>query len=149
MTEIQETKAVGTPWHLWVIGIIATLWSAMGAFDYLMTQTKNEEYMGQFTPEKLEYFYSLPAWVISAWAIAVWGGVLGAILLLLKRKPAVWVLLVSFIAMVLTTIHNYFISNGLEVMGDGVDLVFAGAIFVISLVLYLYARLMEKRGVLR
>lgn len=29
------------PWHLWLIGIIAVLWHAGGAFDYLMTQTNN------------------------------------------------------------------------------------------------------------
>lgn len=149
MTEVQDTQAERAPWHLWVVGIIATLWNAMGGFDYIMTQTRNAEYMGQFTPDKLEYFYSLPTWVVSAWAIAVWGGVLGSILLLLRKKLAVWVLLVSLGAMVLTTIHNYFISDGLKVMGGAGELMFAAAIFAISLVLFFYARLMVARGVLR
>ncbi len=149
MTETQNANAVKTPKHLWVIGIIATLWNAMGALDYIMTKTKNEDYMAKFTPEQLEFFYGLPVWVVSTWAIAVWGGLLGAILLLLKRKLAVWVLLASLIAMVLTTIHNYFISNGLEVVGDATSLVFTTAIFVISVFLFLYARAMEVRGFLR
>ena len=149
MTETQKTQAVRTPWHLWVVGIIATLWGAMGAMDYVMTQTRNEAYLSKFTPEQLEFFTSFPVWVVASWAIAVWGGVLGSLLLLLKRKLAVWVFLVSLIAMVLTTFHNFVLSNGMEHMGDGMSLVFTAARFVIAVVLFLYARTMEKRGILR
>ena len=53
MTDTQESPP--TPKHLWVVGIIGTLWSAMGAFEFLMTQTKNEAYLAQFTPEQLEF----------------------------------------------------------------------------------------------
>jgi hypothetical protein len=119
----------------------------MGAFDYLMTQTQNESYMGQFTPEQLEFFYGFPSWLVAFWALAVWGGLLGVILLLLRKRAAVPVLLVSFLAMVVTSIHNFLLSNGLEVMG-GVGVMFAVAIFVVALGLWLYARSMAQRGVL-
>jgi hypothetical protein len=38
-----------TPVHLWVIGVVALLWSLVGAFDYLATQLRLEFYVGQFT----------------------------------------------------------------------------------------------------
>ncbi|HLE83884.1 MAG TPA: hypothetical protein VJG13_06065, partial [Thermoanaerobaculia bacterium] len=72
------------PVHLWIVGVLALLWSAMGAFDYLATQTRWEPYVGQFTEEQLAYFYGFPAWVVAAWAIAVWGGLLASIALLLR-----------------------------------------------------------------
>jgi hypothetical protein len=53
--------AVRTPWHLWVVGAVSLLWNAMGAFDYLMTQSRAEWYMSQFTAEQLDYFGSFPA----------------------------------------------------------------------------------------
>jgi len=147
MTDVA-TVASGkrTPWHLWVVGIVALLWNAVGAVDYLMTQTRNEQYMSQFTPEQLEYFYGFPAWVVAAWAIAVWGGVLGAILLLMRKSLAAPVFLMSLIAMVLTTIYQYVLSSGLEVVGDAFSLVFTGVIFLIAVALFLYARAMQKRG---
>ena len=135
------------PWHLWLIGFLALLWNAMGAYDYLMTETQNESYMSQFTPEQLEFFYGFPMWLVAFWALAVWGGVLGTILLLLKKRLAVPVLLVSFLSMIVTAVQNLFLSNGLEVMG-GVDLMFSGLIFVVALGLWLYARAMAQRGVL-
>ena len=113
-----------TPLHLWVVGILGLLWNAVGAFDYLMTQTENESYMSGFTPEQLEYFYGFPTWVVAFWALAVWGGVLGTILLLLRRRLAAPVLLTSFVCMIVTSIHNFLLSNGAEVIG-GTGLIFS------------------------
>jgi len=148
MLEKQETIRKRPPWHLWVVSVVGLLWSSMGAFDYLMTQTKNEAYMGSFTPEQLDFYYSLPSWVVATWAIAVWGGVLGAVLLLLRRRLAVRVLLASLISMVLTTIHNYALSNGMEIMGNAFSLIFTAVIFLVALALFLYALSMKKKEIL-
>ena len=137
-----------TPRHLWVVGGIALLWNAVGAMDYVMTQTKNEAYMSSFTPEQLEFFYGFPTWVVAAWAIAVWGSVLGSVLLLLRRRFAVHAFLTSLVAMVITTIHNYILSDGFEVVGDAFALAFTAVIFVIAVALFLYARAMHQRAVL-
>ena len=133
MSETNETDVERTPWHLWVIGVVALLWNAMGALDYVMTQTRNEGYMSNFTPEQLSFFYGFPAWVDAAWAIAVWGGVLGALLLLIRRRYAVWVFLASLIAMVITAFQNYVLSNGMEIIGDAFTLGFTAAIFLAAL----------------
>jgi len=148
MSEDRAGGTGGTPWHLWVVGILSLLWNAMGAYDYLMTETQNPSYMSGFTPEQLEYFYGFPAWVVGFWAVAVWGGVLGSVFLLLRKKLAVGVFLVSFLCMVVTTIHNFGLSDGLEVMGGPGALAFSAVIFVVGLLLYFYAKGMRNRGVL-
>ena len=147
MSDTQETQAQGTPWHLWVVGVLALLWDGMGAFDYFATQTRNDAYMGQFTPEQLEFFYGFPAWVVAAWAIAVWGGLLGAVLLLLRKRLAAPVFLVSLIAMAITALQNYVLSSAMEVNGT-FGLVFTAVIFVIAVLQLVYARAMSRRGVL-
>jgi hypothetical protein len=148
MSEDQATSSGRTPWHLWVVGVLSVLWNSIGAYDYLMTQTQNEAYMSSFTPEQLEYFYGFPSWVVAFWALAIWSSVLGSILLLLRKKLAAGVFLVSFVSMVVTTIYNFGLSNGLEVMGDPFSLVFSALIFLFALLLYIYARAMMNRGVL-
>jgi hypothetical protein len=148
MSETDELDVQRTPWHLWVIGVVALLWSAIGALDYVMTQTMNEAYMSQFTPEQLAFFTSFPTWVVAAWAIAVWGGVLGGLLLLLRRRYAVWVFLASLIAMTITAFQNYALSNGMEVMGDAFSLGFTAVIFLLALAFFLYARAMGKQKLL-
>lgn len=149
MPESHINTNVKTPWHLWLVGILGLLWSAMGAMDYFMTQTKNESYMSNFTPEQLAFFYGFPSWVVASWAIAVWGGVLGTLLLLSKKKIAVWVLLASLLAMIITAIHNFGFSDGMQAMGDPFSLTFTAVIFLVALGLYLYAKAMARQGVLR
>ena len=148
MSEGNENINQVTPWHLWVVGVVSLLWGAVGAMDYFMTQTRNEEYMSAFTPEQLEFFYGIPTWAVATWAIAVWGGVLGSIFLLLRRRHAVGVFIVSLAAMCITAVQNLILSNGLEVMGDPFSLAFTGLIFVVSIALVVYARVMYQRGVL-
>lgn len=152
--ELPSTGAPGgtgpskAPWHLWLVGVLALVWNAFGAFDYFMTKTENEAYMSSFTPEQLEYFYSFPAWVTVFWATAVWGSVLASVLLLARKRAAAPVFLVSFVAMVITSFHNFVLSNGLEMMGSG-GAIFSAVIFVAALGLWLYAKAMADRGVLR
>jgi hypothetical protein len=136
-----------TPIHLWIVGVLALLWNAVGAFDYTATQTKMEAYMSQFTPEQLEYFYAFPAWMDAAWAIAVWGSLLGSIFLLLKKSWAVPLFGLAILGMAVSSIYNFVLSNGLEVMGSGAG-IFTAVIWVIALFLFFYARAMSKRGVL-
>ena len=148
MSDLNELDGSSTPWHLWVVGIVALIWSSGGAFDYVMTQTQNEAYMSNFSAEQLEFFYGFPGWVVAAWAIAVWGEVLGAVLLLLRRGEAVWAFLASLLFLVITMIHNFGMSNGMEIMGSGAELAFTGAIFIVAVLLFLYARAMRDRKVL-
>jgi hypothetical protein len=139
---------VRTPLHLWVVGTLGLAWSAIGAFDYVMTETRNATYMSAFTPEQLAFFYGFPAWVVAAWAIAVWGGILGSVLLLLRSRFAVWVFFASLAGLLLTTFHNYVLSNGMEIFGDGGSQALTVLIFLVSLALFLYARAMRRRRVL-
>jgi len=149
MSEAPAAGRARTPIHLWIVGVLTLLWNGMGALDYVMTQTRNEAYLKAFTPEQLAYFFGFPAWVVAAWALAVWGGVVGSLLLLLRKRLAVPVLLVSFLSMVVTTIHNFVLSDGYRVMGaEPTSLIFPAVIFVVALALYLYARAMRARGVL-
>jgi len=141
--------AVAAPWHLWLVGVLALLWNGIGAFDYVMTETRNASYMSSFTPEQLAYFYGFPAWVVAAWALSVWGGVLGSVLILLRRRWAVPVFGVSLATMAVTFVHNYVLTDGLAIMGGGAALAFSALIVVIGIALLLYARRLARIGVLR
>lgn len=144
----MNKPGVKAPWHLWFVAIITVLWNAMGAFDYLATRLRLESYMSQFTAEQLEYFYSFPVWVTAAWAVAVWSGLLGSISLLIRRAWAVPLFAASIAGMLVTSLHNFVLSEGAEMMGEGA-LAFTAVIWFIAIGLLFYARSMAKRDVLR
>lgn len=143
----MQEHIVKTPFHLWLIGILALLWNAIGAFDYTATQMQMDFYMSQFTEQQLAYFYGFPAWVDAAWAIAVWSSLLGSLMLLFRKALAAWLFGLAILGMIGTSVYNLVLTDGLEVMGDG-SMTFTVVIWVIALLLYFYAVAMVKRRVL-
>ena len=136
------------PVHLWIVGVLALLWNAVGAFDYLATKLRLDFYMSQFTAEQLDYFYGFPAWMVVGWAVGVWGALLGSLGLLMRKEWAVWMFGASLLGLAVSTLYNFVLSNGAEVMGEPA-VMFTAVIWVIGLFLFFYARAMAKRGVLR
>lgn len=45
MQNEHQEKTGNVPWDLCVVGVIGLLWNAMGALDYVMTETRNEAWM--------------------------------------------------------------------------------------------------------
>lgn len=135
------------PVHLWIVGVLALVWTAFGAFDYLATQLEYEPYMSQLTQEQLDYFYGFPAWEVAAWAFGVWGAFLGSVALLLRKRWAVWLYGLSLLGLAVSTVYNFVLSEGLEVMGT-TGVVFTVIIWIIGILLFVYARAQEKKGVL-
>ena len=39
---MQQAVPARAPAHLWIVGVVATLWMAFGCYDYSMTVTRNE-----------------------------------------------------------------------------------------------------------
>ncbi|WGM48580.1 hypothetical protein KOAAANKH_03482 [Brevundimonas sp. NIBR10] len=144
------TTGPKTPWHLWVVGVLGIAWNAFGCWDYTMTELKGEEHLRAFgmTDPQITYFNAMPAWVTAVWAIGVWGGLLGCILLLVRRKWAVPVFGASLAAYVMSLVYTYLLSDGGSVMPEGTWImqvvILAGCVFFLW-----YAWTMGKRGVLR
>jgi hypothetical protein len=134
---------------VWIIGVVALLWNGIGAFDYTMTEMRNPSYMKAFTPEQLAYYYSFPAWAVGTWAISVWGGVAGSLALLLRKRWAATIFVVSLITMVITFFYNFVLSNGMAVMGGQAALILPSLIVVVDVALIAYSRSLARKGVLQ
>ncbi|NBC86437.1 MAG: hypothetical protein GVY25_09625 [Bacteroidetes bacterium] len=105
------------PKHLWIVGGLSLVWNAFGALDYLMTQLKVQAYMSNFSAEQLTYFYGFPAWADAAWALGVWGAVIGSTGLLLKKAWAQWAFAISILGLVGTSIYTMLLTDGTRIMG--------------------------------
>ncbi len=145
-----NNPAARTPWHLWTVGVFSLLWNAMGALDFTMTLTNNAAYLQGLTPEQLTYIRGFPLWSVLAWGLGTWGGFLGSVVLLLRRNFAIKLFGASLVGVVFTNLYSYGLSDFLKVMHGGAGaILFSAVIFVIGVLLLVYARAMRKRGVLR
>jgi hypothetical protein len=139
-----------TPTHLWVVGVLATLWTAFGCYDYVITQTQNAEYLKMMGgDEAATYFTSFPAWVVAFWAIGVWGSLAGSLALLIRSRWAIPLYAVSLLGLLLTTIYQFGMSTPPAALLTPAMYMMTGFIWIIAIVLFLYARNMAAKGVLR
>ena len=150
----METQTTKTPIHLWIVGGLATLWNAFGCFNYFMTRTKGAAYIDSMMHTNegdavMAYINAFPIWASIGWGLGVWGGIAGSILLLLRHRWAVPTLLVSFVGAVLGLGYQIANPSGIAELSEGVNRSMPYVIIAVAIGLFIYARAMRTRGVLR
>jgi hypothetical protein len=143
---MSESTVARVPVHLWIVGALSLLWNGYGCFDYLMTQTRNVHYLASFTAEQMAVLDRMPAWIGVAWAVGVWGALLGSVLLLLRRRLAVHAFRLSLLGIAVVTAYRIRLAP--QPLSNA-EWALTIAILVVGLALVLYARWQIVRGVLR
>ena len=141
---------IKTPWHLWLVGVVAVLFNAIGVFDFVMSMAQGPAYMASagMTPAQIDHYKDMPAWMTVDWAIGVFGALAGSVLILLRNKLAWPVLAVSLAAFLLSLAYTYLLTKGGEIMGS--QMAITSAIIAGLLAFFIwYAWAMTRRGVLR
>ena len=143
-----------TPAHLWIVGALALLWNGFGAYDYLMTRMRNTDYLASMMPTvdpnaALAWIDGFPIWAQFGWGLGVWGGVLGAILLLVRSRWAVPVFAASLVGAIMGLGYQIVAAPPLAGMEGLMAEIMPFVIILVALVLLLYARALRAKGVLR
>lgn len=131
--------------NFWLISGVALVWNLIGIMTYLMSVTMSPETLAQMSEAERALYTDIPAWATSAYAIAVFGGTLGCIALLMRQAWALPVFVVSLVAILVQMTHAFLISAMLEVQGT------AGAglpllIIVIGVYLVWFAKSAKQKG---
>jgi hypothetical protein len=149
---MQQAVSARTPAHLWIVGILSLLWNAIGCADYLLTRMRNTDYLKSMMPDvdpqaMLAYVDGFPIWASIGWGLGVWLGLAGSLFLLMRSRHTVLAFGLSLIGAILGL--GYQLANPMPgvtgFMATGMPIV----IIVIALALFLYARGIEKKGLLR
>lgn len=97
----------------WVLGIVFLVWNIFGCAMYLVDRLVSEDTWR--TMENGELMIAAkaayPIWASAAYALAVWGGLLAAIMLLLRKKLAVPLFVVSLVTAIICFIPNFTITD--------------------------------------
>lgn len=85
------------PSFFWAVGVIAFLWYAFGVYNFLMHAFLTSEALSQLSSADQVFHDNLPAWYISAFALAVFTGLIGSIALLIRKRWAYIIFVISFL----------------------------------------------------
>ena len=116
MSQALESKAPG--WFAFVV-IVLLVWNLMGVVAYITQVTMRPEVLAALPEAQRGLIETTPVWAIAAFAIAVSGGALGCLLLLLRRSLAGLFLKLSLAAVLVQMFHSFLISESFDVFGPG------------------------------
>lgn len=119
----------------WVIAVIALIWNGMGVKAYLDQAFRTEAFMTSYTPEQIAIVDTIPTWATAAFAIAVWGGLLGVLLMLFRKKWATTLFLISLLGIIVQMSNAFLMEGGTDNFGPGgvgmVAMIIIFAIFIL------------------
>ena len=126
------------------------LFNSIGVFDFVMSMTQGADYMASagMTPDQIAHYQEMPSWMTVVWAVGVFGAFLASIFLLLRRKLAFPVFVLSLAAFLVSLLYTYVLTNGGAVMGQQMAIT-SGVITALLVFFIWYSRFMAARGVLR
>lgn len=132
----------------WILAILFVIWGLIGCGIYLTEMMLSDEaYSEAFGPELAAVRDVYPTWGLSAYAIAVWSGLLAAILFLLRKRLSVTIFTVSLMAAIIGFIPTFTNSVLRDAAGAGFW-VMPLIVVVIGIIEIIFSRKQAGAGVL-
>ena len=128
-----------------VAAVASLLFMGLGCISSLMHVFVNPATMPL---DQRAAYEAEPAWVTGAYAVAVWVGLIGAVLVMVRRRAGEWLLLISLIAVRIWRAGLILVTPLRESMSAN-DLLVAIAVTALTWTIYWFARHSRQRGWLR
>lgn len=128
----------------WIIAVLALAWNIMGVLAYLGQAYMSDADFAALSEGDQLYHTNVPAWVTAAFAIAVFSAALGCVGMLLRKKWANMLFLLSLIAVIVQFVYNFFIQEFTSI--EGTDMIWSLVIILIALFLVWYSKKSTAQG---
>ena len=136
------------PGWYWVVAGLALLWELMGCYSYIAQVSMTADEFARMPEAERALMAGAPVWTTAAFGVATWGGLAGAVGLLLRRRWARPLLILSLAAIVVQFTWWLLIARAGDVIGSSVYTMPA-AIFIVGALLVWFSNMAAKRGWLR
>lgn len=130
---MNDDSAGTVHWSFWAIIIFMLIWNVMGCINFFIQM--NPEMVASYRENEQAIITGRPVWATVAFAIAVFGGALGCLLLLVKKSIAFYFFIASLLGVVVTMIHT--LSIGIEFgIGEVIGIIIAPLMVAVFLIWY-------------
>jgi surface polysaccharide O-acyltransferase-like enzyme len=128
-----------------IVGVVLILWNLGGASMFVLDMMKTPEDIAALPQDQQLLWSQMPGWAWAAYGVGTFGGLLAAIGIVIRKKWAVHLALLSVIAVIVNFIPAFFMSEGVDVWQPKFY-VFPLVIFALALLQLWVARKANKQG---
>ena len=132
------------PVWFWIISILALLWNIMGVMAYISQAYMTKEALAALSEAEQNFYANIPAWVTAAFAIAVFAGAFGCLVLLLRKKWATHLLLLSLIAVLTQAVYNFFLQDFIALSGERI--IMPIIVIIVAVFLVWFSKNSQSKG---
>lgn len=136
--------------HFYIMGLIALVFGCLALAEYvLVSYGLTAGWLAMYPPEQIDWLSSLPAWVHGLWGVQATLAFVGGLCLLAHLRPAVWMLGLSFFALLALSIWMVAFAEPsvIALTGGGwLPWVTIGLVLALSFLVYLYSRQEKQVG---
>jgi len=111
--------SINVPGWFIIVAVLAVLWEAMGVMAFIQTITMTADDLFALSVAEQTLYNTTPDWANAAFAIAVFSGLIGALLLVFKKSIALPFLVLSLLAVLVQMYNAFFIMDSFAVFGPG------------------------------
>jgi hypothetical protein len=101
---MNDKATTGVPKSFWAIGIITLIWNVAGVANFFMQM--DPDVLAAYRDSERAIVEGRPVWATGGFAIAVFGGALACLLLLLRKSAAFYLFVASLVGVLVTTVHT-------------------------------------------
>ena len=134
------------PSWFWIVAILSLLWAAMGCVACFAHIRWGADAIANPSDYDRALFAALPAWYNYVYALAVIGGLLGSVALLVRSARARWLFWASLIAVIVQFGYIFVATDLIAHKGAMAVLPFPILIAVIAVVQVRFAGYARRRG---
>ncbi len=127
------------------VAIVALLWNLLGCLAFFSDLRLSPEDLAKLSAAQQSLYNARPGWAIAATALAVFGGAIGSIGLLLRKKWAFVLFSLSVISVLVQDFGLFVLANGVALAGS-VAVVLQLLVLAIAIGLVFLSRAAIARG---
>lgn len=91
-------------WSFWVISVVTLIWNVIGIINFFAQM--NPDVITAYRESERAIIEGRPAWATGGFAMAVFGGALGCLLLLLRKSAAYYLFIASLFGVIVAMTHT-------------------------------------------
>ncbi len=128
-----------------VVAVIALLWNILGCVAFISDLQLKPEDIAKLPESQQALYATRPAWSVAATGLAVFGGVLGCIGLIIRHKWAFVVLAISLLGIIAQDVAMFLMADTIAIAGSAV-VVLQTIVLLVGIGLVLLSRKGISRG---
>ena len=146
MTRLDHSLPIPTPRWFAPLGLLALLWNLFGVVQFVSSLRDTQESLVRMgmTPGQAEVYASYPAWMSAAFGLGVFAGLVGSVVLLLRRKLATPLFALSLLGYIVLFIGD--VTEGVFAALGAKQVAILSTVVAIAAALLQLSRRFERAG---